>query len=374
MLKKLFLNDSYNDVTFELSSNIKRLKLVRLISIISIIVESIMISISLIYPENFGENLLFYRYHYIFFASLAFVAGFSCHFFINGTFKNNRRVKYYGVFFILIAIFWSASISIKDLSLGGSANVFIAFILLFTTVIAIRPVNSFFILVISEAYFLLNLPNDLMNMDNIINTMIFALFAFVISRIHYESEYKRYKALKEVQHKNIELSLLNEELYQASITDHLSGLFNRQYLDQMIVEIWNRCYQQQKKVCIMMTDINDFKSFNDKHGHIKGDLYIKNVAIALKDYTTQNNGLTFRYGGDEFCLVFEDCDYNCFDDIKEHLDKYQFEIDGEVFKVSTSMGLVAKVPDKADGAWEQVDEADKRLYRSKSKLKRRVND
>ena len=87
--------------------------------------------------------------------------------------------------------------------------------------------------------------------------------------------------------------------------DDLSGLHNRRYFDKRLGELLEDARQRRASVTLFFFDIDDFKSYNDKHGHEVGDQLIREVAELLRACTREND-IVARFGGDEFAVVFWD--------------------------------------------------------------------
>ena len=90
-------------------------------------------------------------------------------------------------------------------------------------------------------------------------------------------------------------------------TDDLSGLKNRRYFEQAFDELVRRAADQRLRLTLLLFDIDDFKSYNDRFGHETGDRLIQEVAILLRRCTRERD-IVVRYGGDEFIVVFWDAE------------------------------------------------------------------
>lgn len=90
--------------------------------------------------------------------------------------------------------------------------------------------------------------------------------------------------------------------HQKSIRDHLSGLYNRTYLDEAVSQFSARCQRAPQAVAVIMVDIDNFKRINDTFGHAAGDQVIYDVAQLLKQDVREGD-IPCRYGGEEFLLV-----------------------------------------------------------------------
>ncbi len=112
----------------------------------------------------------------------------------------------------------------------------------------------------------------------------------------------RLKNLFTMQDMHLDLSQKNQELTYASITDGLTGLYNRSFLDRRLSEDVEKSQRYQHKMAFMMMDIDHFKKVNDSHGHQVGDEVLINLATLLKHQLRASDFLA-RYGGEEIALI-----------------------------------------------------------------------
>ena len=96
-----------------------------------------------------------------------------------------------------------------------------------------------------------------------------------------------------------------EELYRLSITDHLTGAYNRRYFYARTDEILLRAQREHFHVTVLLYDIDDFKRYNDTYGHAAGDEILRDTARLMKRITRAQDNVA-RIGGDEFAVLFSD--------------------------------------------------------------------
>ncbi|MCD8567375.1 MAG: diguanylate cyclase [Geovibrio sp.] len=116
-----------------------------------------------------------------------------------------------------------------------------------------------------------------------------------------ESELTEYKK---------EVAQLNENIRkyrQETITDHLTGLNNRKYMDIKLAEEIVRFGRHGQPFCILLLDIDNFKRINDVYGHIVGDQVIKHLGGVVKTHIRKSD-FSFRYGGEEFLVLLLNTD------------------------------------------------------------------
>ena len=99
-----------------------------------------------------------------------------------------------------------------------------------------------------------------------------------------------------------ELELLNQ-LEFLSISDGLTGLYNRRHFDTKIFEEARRAHRQNHDLFLATIDVDNLKEINDKYGHLAGDKLLKSVGDIIKHCIRENVDWPFRYGGDEFCVI-----------------------------------------------------------------------
>ncbi|GLQ07130.1 GGDEF domain-containing protein [Sneathiella chinensis] len=115
---------------------------------------------------------------------------------------------------------------------------------------------------------------------------------------------------QQLLHASTEIETLKKRLEaveKEALTDTLTGLANRKLFDRTLSEAANRAKASRKKLCLVMSDIDHFKTFNDTHGHVFGDQVLKLVASTIKSGLSAN-ALPARYGGEEFSIILPDTD------------------------------------------------------------------
>ena len=105
-----------------------------------------------------------------------------------------------------------------------------------------------------------------------------------------------------------ELQIANEHLEELASLDGLTGLANRRGFDRSSSSEWQRAVEQHEPVALMMIDIDHFKLFNDRYGHVAGDTCLRAVGETLSLVTLEDAVLVARYGGEEFALLLPGLD------------------------------------------------------------------
>lgn len=162
---------------------------------------------------------------------------------------------------------------------------------------------------------------------------------------------------------------------ELSIKDALSGLYNRRYLNLYFKDNFVD-KTHEGRVALAMLDIDHFKNINDTYGHLFGDQAIKMVSELILKCADDNDGTGFRYGGEEFVIIFEN---RMLSEIIAIIDKLRNDIrstainsdDGASITVKVSVGVSA-YPETTDAIHTLVDRADKAMYYSKQNGRNRL--
>lgn len=148
------------------------------------------------------------------------------------------------------------------------------------------------------------------------------------------------------------------ELENASVTDSLTGLYNRRYLSHLYRN------ESDKQFSVMFIDIDDFKEVNDSFGHDFGDLLLLEISARLKR-SVRKTDILIRYGGDEFVICFQHLVDN--HDIAFVAEKIQasikepFSINGQPIHISASIG-VSSSPGRGCSLMDLISDADHAMY------------
>ena len=169
--------------------------------------------------------------------------------------------------------------------------------------------------------------------------------------------------------------------YRMAFIDGLSGLPNRRALDETLLRL-------SGTYALAMVDIDHFKQFNDTYGHSAGDIVLRQVARTLR---RQGGGSAFRYGGEEFCVVFEghraaQAAKNC-DRARAAVQQQKIAVPAQAKRapreprsaregtkevaVTISIGCAQRAGERKS-PWEVLKAADQALYRAKAKGRNRV--
>jgi diguanylate cyclase (GGDEF)-like protein len=162
-----------------------------------------------------------------------------------------------------------------------------------------------------------------------------------------------------------------------SITDPLTGLLNRRYLEERLEEEVNRSRRNGTAMSFVMLDIDDFKRYNDRNGHQAGDNALETTAQCLKS-VLRSEDVAARYGGEEFSILLPQTDIDEARIIAERLrskissTEYRFGREQPLGAVTVSIG-VSGFTKNLDHAVAIIGAADRAMYVAKSLGKNRVH-
>jgi two-component system, cell cycle response regulator len=172
-----------------------------------------------------------------------------------------------------------------------------------------------------------------------------------------------------------ELCKANELLRELSNTDHLTGLFNRRYLMEVMDREYSRAFRSRAPLSLMILDIDHFKNANDRFGHQEGDAILARVATIfrqeLRGYDTP-----VRFGGDEYVAVLPNTGVDdalvVAERIKRAVAENRFSGKLAGLKITVSIGVASFPCQGIESVEDLIREADGALYRAKAGGRNRV--
>ncbi len=168
-----------------------------------------------------------------------------------------------------------------------------------------------------------------------------------------------------------------ETLKQLSVTDYLTGLYNRKHLDEKLKFLWDVYVRIGNTFSVIMMDIDFFKEYNDRYGHPAGDNCLKILGSILKKRIARNTDWPYRYGGEELLILLGFSDTEAANVVAKQIqeDILMAKIIHEDSPISNfltvSMGI-ACVSDTCKSPQEVIEQADKALYISKKNGRNRI--
>lgn len=163
---------------------------------------------------------------------------------------------------------------------------------------------------------------------------------------------------------------LEQELTRSSITDPLTGLYNRRYLLVQLECAIERYRKDGTPFALAMFDIDHFKRLNDSHGHLAGDAVLEDLARLIGE-SSRSNDVVGRYGGEEFMILLHEIDAEdarlAVERVLSALHDHRFLPEEGGYRITASGGLAAASEFGADALDSDrlIGRADSRLYRAK---------
>jgi diguanylate cyclase (GGDEF)-like protein len=176
-------------------------------------------------------------------------------------------------------------------------------------------------------------------------------------------------SMAELTRTKLEIEKKNEELVRLATRDPLTGCFNRRALFDRLERLFEQAREQDMQLCCIMTDIDHFKSFNDRHGHAVGDQVLQATAHKLGG-ALRDQDILARYGGEEFCIVLPGVSVEQACEVAERLrSDVETQAGASVrstpgLRITSSFGVSIFEPDMRDPA-QLIDHADQALYAAK---------
>ncbi len=166
--------------------------------------------------------------------------------------------------------------------------------------------------------------------------------------------------------RNVELQDMQKRLQMLATHDELTGLHNRRYVLERIAEKLPEIRRHQLHFCLMLMDVDHFKSVNDEFGHAAGDDVLRVIAQVLTRELRQGD-IVARYGGEEFLMLLPMTELGSAESLVERLrgtiEKQTYIFEGTKISVTASFGLTQYALN--DSADKMIDRADKALYQAK---------
>lgn len=199
-----------------------------------------------------------------------------------------------------------------------------------------------------------------MNNRNLFDIIVIQFGTVFISKYQYNLTMKIERTSK-----NLKMKTLYSE------QDALTGLANRRGLERKAMAVWPFCIRKKIPVGIIALDIDYFKKYNDKFGHLQGDQCLKNIAEAIKNAAQRSSDIVTRTGGEEFLVFVQDITPK---DIVALALKVRKSIESQEIThaycgiskyVTVSMGIATTIPKPNYHFNDLYNEADKALYMAK---------
>lgn len=175
-----------------------------------------------------------------------------------------------------------------------------------------------------------------------------------------------------------ELVRLHEELQALSFKDDLTGIANRRMFNSTLDKEWARARRHRQPLSLILLDIDFFKQYNDRYGHLQGDSCLQQVAGVLGSAAVRSSDFIARFGGEEFVLVLPDTDASsagkiaekCRELILEQQIPHEKSGVSPILTISAGVGTIIPSADMESTAF--LETVDKLLYKAKQNGRNRV--
>ena len=175
-----------------------------------------------------------------------------------------------------------------------------------------------------------------------------------------------------------ELQATNKQLQLLSITDQLTGLYNRRHFETLLQSEIRRARRDGKALILLLLDVDYFKKLNDRYGHTEGDRALQQVASTLLETCRRPTDFSFRIGGEEFAVISscqpDDSGEQLGELIRSNIQAQQICNEDSAVSpyLTVSAGIVAVVPGEDDTLDSLLSCADGRLYKAKNAGRNRI--
>lgn len=163
----------------------------------------------------------------------------------------------------------------------------------------------------------------------------------------------------------------NDLLESQSLQDKLTNIYNRRGIEKFFNIHWKSCLRYKLPFSVMMIDIDEFKSYNDNYGHIKGDEVIRLVANVIDKSLLRSEDFVGRYGGEEFLVVMPNVDNNGAKVVAKRIIEeiwnleVKHEFASERGRITVSIGTATLIPELNMNAKKVINIADQKMYDAK---------
>ncbi len=196
------------------------------------------------------------------------------------------------------------------------------------------------------------------------------------SMLQLSASYRQIKANElELARQNELLVRQKHDLHIASITDHLTGIYNRAFLTDHLDREFANSRRHGHPFSCLLVDIDHFKAVNDQHGHLVGDVVIRHTAQVLAS-SIRKGDLLARFGGEEFVVLLTNTAARdgavLAETLRAAVERAVHRHGGLTLQVTVSVGVADTVYDEAMSETELLGHADEALYAAKRRGRNRV--
>ncbi len=170
----------------------------------------------------------------------------------------------------------------------------------------------------------------------------------------------------------LELKRSRDFLERSARIDGLTGVNNRREFEKTLEMEWRRSARTRQPLSLIMLDVDHFKAFNDRYGHLAGDSCLRRIAGAMQTTVNRSHDAVCRYGGEEFVILLPETDKKGAERVAQTI-RQQIMLLGITHDrsstglvVTASQGVATLIPSSCNSPNELVESADQALYKAKS--------
>jgi diguanylate cyclase (GGDEF)-like protein len=177
----------------------------------------------------------------------------------------------------------------------------------------------------------------------------------------------------EVSKRTAALEQANQELHRLAMLDGLTRVANRRHFDDYLLQQWTLLTRLQQPLSLILVDVDEFKRYNDRYGHLAGDDCLKQIAQTLSDTIMRPTDLVTRYGGEEFAIVLPFTALEGAQQVAQAIQSAVLKLglphaNSTVSdRLTLSLGVSCIVPQPELSIETLISTADKALYQAKEK-------
>jgi len=208
----------------------------------------------------------------------------------------------------------------------------------------------------------------------------FIIFIFLQSVLLSKKYSRAFIKIEKLFEEKTKLEGVKLDLESLSYLDQLTGIANRRRFDEYLYSEWRRSMRTADSLSLIMIDIDCFKEYNDRYGHIAGDLVLKKISGAMAASFSRAGDFIARYGGEEFAVILPSTAIGGAGVLAEKIRKnifnlaipHHFSAPADV--VTISLGYSSVVPGPDIFPESLIEMADQALYRAKNSGRNRISD
>ena len=287
--------------------------------------------------------------------------------------RQGARLMRLGEIYCGAICLWACVITALDQFGGNGLQVFCYMLPGVAALSVLRPRVG--VGIFGTAFVLLNLvlpllPGGRENLfNNLVNSFSITFFSIYLSASGYRSKVAACYSKIVIQRQYEEIMEMNRQLSQMVMTDPLTGLHNRRWLEEALRPQLEKDMVSSDGITGMMLDIDYFKEYNDCYGHIAGDRCLAELAVVLSAAAERSELQLVRYGGEEFFLCGEcggKAPLSAAEEVREAVEKHGFlRKDRPEGRLTVSIGVYCSEPGRKVRLEELVSRADAALYQAK---------